>query len=162
TEFDKPPKAPHLSEVIALIETIQKPVVAAIHGTALGGGFEIALGCHFRVAAPGARVGLPEIKLGLIPGAGGTQRLPRLIGIDNALHMILSGNPIGAKEALQYGAIDSILEGELTPAAVEFARQVLREKRPLRRVRDVDEKLAPIREEPAKFEEIAAASSKRT
>src|SRR5262249_53954721 len=109
-----------------------------------------------------ARVGLPEIKLGLIPGAGGTQRLPRLIGIEKALPMILSGNPIGAKEALQYGAIDSILEGELTPAAVEFARQVVREKRPLRRVRDMDEKLAPIREDPAKFEEIAAASSKRT
>jgi len=162
TEFDKPPKSPHLSEVIALIETIQKPVVAAIHGTALGGGFEIALGCHFRVAAPGARVGLPEIKLGLIPGAGGTQRLPRLIGIEKALPMILSGNPVGAKEALQYGAIDSILDGEFTPAAVEFARKVLREKRPLRRVRDIDEKLAPIREDPAKFEEIAAASSKRT
>ena len=162
TEFDKPPKSPHLSEVIALIETIQKPVVAAIHGTALGGGFEIALGCHFRVAAPGTRVGLPEIKLGLIPGAGGTQRLPRLIGIEKALPMILSGNPVGAKEALQYGAIDSILDGEFTPAAVEFARKVLREKRPLRRVRDIDEKLAPIREDPAKFEEIAAASSKRT
>src|SRR5260370_10932274 len=81
TEFDKPPKSPHLSEVIALMEAIGKPVVAAIHGTALGGGFEIALGCHFRVAAPGARVGLPEIKLGLIPGAGGTQRRPRLVGI---------------------------------------------------------------------------------
>jgi 3-hydroxyacyl-CoA dehydrogenase len=162
TEFDKPPKTPHLSEVIALIETIGKPVVAAIHGTALGGGFEIALGCHFRVAAPSARVGLPEIKLGLIPGAGGTQRLPRLIGIEKALPMILSGDPIGAKAALQYGAIDSILEGELTPAAVEFARQVVREKRPLRRVGDMDEKLAPIRENPAKFDEIAAASSKRT
>jgi 3-hydroxyacyl-CoA dehydrogenase len=162
TEFDKPPKPPHLSEVIALIESIGKPVVAAIHGTALGGGFEIALGCHFRVAAPGARVGLPEIKLGLIPGAGGTQRLPRLIGIEKALPMILSGDPIPAKEALQYGAVDAILEGELTPAAVEFAREMVREKRPLRRVRDMDEKLAPIRQDPAKFDEFAAPLSKRT
>ena len=162
TEFDKPPKAPHLSEVIALMESIGKPIVAAIHGTALGGGFEIALGCHFRVAAPGARVGLPEIKLGLLPGAGGTQRLPRLIGVEKALPMILSGDPIPAKAALQYGAIDSILEGELTPAAVEFARRVVREKWPLRRVRDLDEKLAPMREDPAKFDELAASSSKRT
>jgi 3-hydroxyacyl-CoA dehydrogenase len=162
TEFDKPPKAPHLSEVIALMESIGKPIVAAIHGTALGGGFEIALGCHFRVAAPGARVGLPEIKLGLIPGAGGTQRLPRLIGIDKALPMILSGDPIGAKEALQYGAIDAILDGELTPAAVEFARQVVREKRPLRRVRDMDEKLAPMRENGGQFDELVASQSKRT
>jgi len=162
TEFDKPPKPPHLSEVIALIESMRKPVVAAIHGTALGGGFEIALGCHFRVAAPGARVGLPEVKLGLIPGAGGTQRLPRLIGIDKALPMIVSGDPIPAKQALQYGAIESILEGELMPAAVEFARRVVREKWPLRRVRDMDEKLAPVRENPAKFDEIAASVSKRT
>jgi 3-hydroxyacyl-CoA dehydrogenase len=162
TEFDKPPKAPHLSEVISLIESLKKPVVAAIHGTALGGGFEIALGCHFRVAAPGARVGLPEVKLGIIPGAGGTQRLPRLIGIEKALPMIVGGEPIAAKTALQYGAIDSILEGELTPAAVEFARRTVREKWPLRRVRDIDEKLAPIRENPAKFEEIAASVSKRT
>jgi 3-hydroxyacyl-CoA dehydrogenase len=162
TEFDKPPKPPHLSEVIALMEAIGKPVVAAIHGTALGGGCEIALGCHFRVAAPGARVGLPEIKLGLIPGAGGTQRLPRLIGIDKALPMILSGEPIPARQALEYGAIDAILEGELTPAAVEFARLVVREKRPLRRVRDLDEKLAPMRENPAKFDEVAASLSKRT
>jgi len=162
TEFDKLPKAPHLSEVIALMESIGKPIVAAIHGTALGGGFEIALGCHFRVAAPGARVGLPEIKLGLLPGAGGTQRLPRLIGVEKALPMILSGDPIPAKAALQYGAIDSILEGELTPAAVEFARRVVREKWPLRRVRDLDEKLAPMREDPAKFDELAASSSKRT
>src|SRR6266550_201466 len=136
TEFDKPPKPPHLSEVIALMEAIGKPVVAAIHGTALGGGFEIALGCHFRVAAPGARVGLPEIKLGLIPGAGGTQRLPRLIGIEKALPMILSGDPIPARQALEYGAIDAIVEGELTPAAVEFARLVVREKWPLRRGRE--------------------------
>ena len=162
TEFDKPPKAPHLSEVIALMESVPKPIVAAIHGTALGGGFEIALGCHFRVAAPSARVGLPEIKLGLIPGAGGTQRLPRLIGIEKALPMILSGDPIGAKEALQYGAIDAILEGELTAAAVEFAQRVLAEKRPLRRIRDMDEKVAPMRDNAAKFDELAASLRKRT
>src|SRR5260370_2924019 len=125
TEFDKPPKSPHLSEVIALMEAIGKPVVAAIHGTALGGGFEIALGCHFRVAAPRARVGLPEIKLGLIPGPHGTQRLPPLIGTEKARPMILSGEPIPARQALEYGAITAIPEEELTPPPAESPRPSL-------------------------------------
>ena len=99
TEFGKPPQAPSLHDVIAAIEAMPKPVVAALHGTALGGGFELALACHFRVAVPGARVGLPEVKLGLLPGAGGTQRLPRLVGPEKALQMIVTGEPIGAAEA---------------------------------------------------------------
>ena len=106
TEFGKPPQAPGLGEVIAAIENMPKPVVAALHGTALGGGFEVALACHFRVAVPGARVGLPEVKLGLLPGAGGTQRLPRLIGPEKALKMIVTGDPIEAREALADGVID--------------------------------------------------------
>jgi 3-hydroxyacyl-CoA dehydrogenase len=141
TEFGKPPQSPSLHDVIAAIEAMPKPVVAALHGTALGGGFELALACHFRVAVSGARVGLPEVKLGLLPGAGGTQRLPRLVGPEKALQMIVTGEPIGASEARADGIIDEIVEGDLTSAAVDFARRVVREERPLRLVRDVEEKL---------------------
>jgi 3-hydroxyacyl-CoA dehydrogenase len=141
TEFGKPPQAPGLGEVIAALDEMPKPVVAALHGTAFGGGFEVALACHFRVAVPGARVGLPEVKLGLLPGAGGTQRLPRLIGPEKALKMIVSGDPIEAHEALADGVINEIVEGDLTAGAVKFARRVLAEGRPLRRVRDREDKL---------------------
>jgi 3-hydroxyacyl-CoA dehydrogenase len=141
TEFGKPPQTPSLHDVIAAIEAMPKPVVAALHGTALGGGFELALACHFRVAAPGARVGLPEVKLGLLPGAGGTQRLPRLVGPEKALQMIVTGEPIGAAAARADGVIDEIVEGDLTQAAIDFARRVVREERPLRLVRDREEKL---------------------
>jgi 3-hydroxyacyl-CoA dehydrogenase len=141
TEFGKPPQPPGLSEVIAAIEAMPKPVVAALHGTALGGGFEVALACHFRVAVAGARVGLPEVKLGLLPGAGGTQRLPRLIGPEKALKMIVTGDPIEAREALADGVIDTIVDGDLTEGAIAFARRVVAEGRPLRRVRDREDKL---------------------
>ena len=141
TEFGKPPQDPSLHDVIAAIEAMPKPVVAALHGTALGGGFELALACHFRVAVPGARVGLPEVKLGLLPGAGGTQRLPRLIGPEKALQMIVTGEPIGAAEARGDGIIDEIVEGDLTAAAIDFARRVVREGRPLRLVRNREERL---------------------
>jgi 3-hydroxyacyl-CoA dehydrogenase len=141
TEFGKPPQAPGLHDVIATIEAMPKPVVAALHGTALGGGFELALACHFRVAVAGARVGLPEVKLGLLPGAGGTQRLPRLIGPEKALKMIVTGEPIAAPEALADGIIDEIVEGELTPAAIAFARRAVAEGRPLKLVRDREDKL---------------------
>ncbi len=93
-----------------------KPIIAAMHGTPLGGGLELALGCHFRIAAPGTRLGLPEIKLGLMPGAGGTQRLPRLVGVEKALGMILRGDPIPAKDALASGLVDEIVEGDLLQA----------------------------------------------
>ena len=141
TEFGKPPQAPSLAEVIAAIEAMPKPVVAALHGTALGGGFELALACHFRVATAGARVGLPEVKLGLLPGAGGTQRLPRLIGPEKALKMIVTGDPVGSVEALADGIVDEIAQGDLTEAATAFARRVVAERRPLRLVRDRDDKL---------------------
>jgi 3-hydroxyacyl-CoA dehydrogenase len=106
TEFGKPPSGASLPATQAAIENAPKPVIAAIHGTALGGGFEIALMAHYRVAVPSAKVGLPEIKLGLIPGAGGTIRLPRLVGVEKALEMITSGTPIGAKEAHASGIVD--------------------------------------------------------
>jgi 3-hydroxyacyl-CoA dehydrogenase len=141
TEFGKPPQAPSLAEVIATIEAMPKPVVAALHGTALGGGFELALACHFRVAAAGARVGLPEVKLGLLPGAGGTQRLPRLIGPEKALKMIVTGDPVGSAEALADGIVDEIAHGDVAEAASAFARCVVAERRPLRLVRDGDDKL---------------------
>src|ERR1700751_3542547 len=141
TEFGKPPQAPSLHDVIAAIEAMPKPVVAALHGPALGGGFELALACHFRVAVSGARVGLPEVKLGLLPGAGGTQRLPRLVGPEKALQMIVTGEPIGAAEARADGIIDEIVEGDLTAAAIDFARRLVRQGRPRRLVRDREEKL---------------------
>src|SRR5947207_15501842 len=127
TEFGKPPQAPGLGEVIAAIEAMPKPVVAALHGTALGGGLELALACHFRVAVPSARVGLPEVKLGLLPGAGGTQRLPRLIGPAAALPFIVDGSPVAAPKAAAMGVIDEIIDGDLRAGAVAFARKVVAE-----------------------------------
>jgi 3-hydroxyacyl-CoA dehydrogenase len=141
TEFGKPPQAPGLGEVIALVEAMPKPVVAAMHGTAFGGGFELALACHFRVAAPATRVGLPEVKLGLLPGAGGTQRLPRLIGPEKALRMIVTGDPVGAAEALNDGIIDEIADGDVIATAIALACRVVAERRPLRLVRDRDDRL---------------------
>src|SRR5215208_3511983 len=114
TEFGKPPVMPWLPTVVDTIENCSKPVVAAIHGTALGGGLETALGCHYRVAVPSAKLGLPEVALGLLPGAGGTQRLPRIVGAAKALDMITSGSPIGGTEAASIGLVDRLAtEGSL-------------------------------------------------
>ncbi|MFQ5935687.1 MAG: 3-hydroxyacyl-CoA dehydrogenase NAD-binding domain-containing protein, partial [Acidiferrobacterales bacterium] len=140
-EFSQPPRSPTLPEVIEKVENYPKPVVAAIHNTAFGGGLELALGCHYRIGAPSARVGQPEVKLGIIPGAGGTQRLPRLIGVGPALEMILSGDPVSADKALSLGLLDEVVDGDLTDAAIAFAEQLIAERRPLRKVRDMDEKL---------------------
>jgi len=160
TEFGKPPQQPSLGEVISEIENCPKPVVAAIHGTALGGGLEVALGAHFRVATKDAKLGLPEVKLGLLPGAGGTQRLPRAVGPELGVKMIVTGDPIGASEALKNGLIEEIIEG---PAAggEAFARKVLAEKRPLRRLRDDDSKLAAAKADRSIFTNAAAAANKR-
>src|SRR3954447_17699117 len=124
TEFGKPPVMPWLPQVVDRIEDCTKPVVAAIHGTALGGGLEVALGCHYRVAVPSAKLGTPEVKLGLLPGAGGTQRLPRVAGVEKALQMCATGNPIGAKEASDCGLVDRLVEGELLPHAVGYTEEV--------------------------------------
>ncbi|MCF8029254.1 MAG: enoyl-CoA hydratase/isomerase family protein [Desulfobacteraceae bacterium] len=141
-EFGKPPKAPHLPDVLNRFDQCKKPIIAAIHGTAFGGGLETALSSHFRVAVSSAQFGLPEVKLGLLPGAGGTQRLPRLIGPEKALAMITPGNPIGAGKALEDGLIHEIIDGDLAEGAVGFAKQVLSENRPMVRVRDMTEKIA--------------------
>lgn len=124
TEFGKPPLSPGLREALAAIENSSKPVVAAIHGTALGSGLETALACHYRVAIAKAQVGLPEVKLGILPGAGGTQRLPRLIGTDAALAMIVSGDPIPAVQAAKAGVIDEIVETDLMQGALAYAQEL--------------------------------------
>jgi 3-hydroxyacyl-CoA dehydrogenase len=123
TEFGKPPQGPSLPETLDAMEASDKPVVAAIHGTALGGGCEVALACHYRVAVPSAKLGLPEVKLGLIPGAAGTQRLPRLVGAEAALPLVVGGDPISAKKAQAIGLVDAIVgEDNLEADAVAFAR----------------------------------------
>jgi 3-hydroxyacyl-CoA dehydrogenase len=160
TEFGKPPQSPSLGEVISEIENCPKPVVAAIHGTALGGGLEVALGAHFRVATKDAKLGLPEVKLGLLPGAGGTQRLPRAVGPELAVRMIVTGDPIGATEALKNGLIEDIVDDPAVGGET-FARKVLAEKRPLRRLRDDDSKLAVARADRSIFTNAAAAANKR-
>jgi 3-hydroxyacyl-CoA dehydrogenase len=133
TEFGKPPRGPGLGTVIDMIEASDKPVVAAIHGTALGGGCEVTLGCHYRVAVPSAKIGTPEVKLGLLPGAGGTQRIPRIAGVKLALEMTAIGDPIPAKKAQEAGLIDKIVgEDSLAADAIAFAREVA-DKRPLPR-----------------------------
>jgi len=162
SEFGKPPAAPFLPDVLDTIENASKPVVAALHGTALGGGFEVALTAHYRIAAPSAKCGLPEIKLGLIPGAGGTQRLPRLIGVEKALDVILSGTPFGAREAKEWGVVDELAEeGKLHESALRFARRLVAEKAPLRKVRDRSEKLEPARGHPEIFEAIRRANARK-
>ena len=133
-EFNSAPQEPHLPDVIQQIEDCDKPVVAALHGTALGGGCEIALGCHYRVALPTAKLGLPEIKLGLLPGAGGTQRMPRLIGAKAALDLIVSGEPVGAQKAHAAGMIDAIVEGDILEEAVAFAQMLVDKAMPVRRI----------------------------
>ena len=136
SEFGKPLQGVPLPTLVDMIEASPKPVVAAIHGTALGGGCEVALGCHYRVAVPSAKLGTPEVKLGLLPGAGGTQRLPRVVGIKNALDMVVLGNPIPAKAAAEMGLVDKVVgEDSLEADAIAFAREIAG-TRPIPRVRD--------------------------
>ena len=131
TEFGKPMQGPNLGEAIDRMEASNKPVVAAIHGTALGGGCEVALACHYRVAVPSAKVGLPEVKLGLIPGAAGTQRLPRVVGAEAALPMVVIGNPISAKKAAAIGLVDKVVgEDSLAEDAIAFAREQIGKEPP--------------------------------
>ena len=161
TEFGKPPKPPALNDVLAEIENSPKPVVAAIHGTALGGGLEVALACHYRVAVKEAKLGLPEVKLGLLPGAGGTQRLPRAVGPELAVKMIVGGDPIGAAEALKHGLIEEIVEGPASGGEA-FVRKLIAEKRPLKRLRDDDSKLAAAKADRSIFTNAVAAMTKKS
>ncbi|WP_347716731.1 3-hydroxyacyl-CoA dehydrogenase NAD-binding domain-containing protein [Sphingomonas sp.] len=160
TEFGKPPVMPWLPEVVDRIENCTKPVVAAIHGTALGGGLEVALGCHYRVAVPTAKFGVPEVKLGLLPGAGGTQRLPRVAGVPKALEMVTGGGMIGAKEAAAIGLVDRIVEGDLQQHAVAYADEV-KDIRPLPKSSERDDKLVEARANPAMFDEFRKANARK-
>jgi 3-hydroxyacyl-CoA dehydrogenase len=130
-EFGKPPLEPHLPNVVDAIEAAKKPWIAAIHGTALGGGFEVAMGCRFRVALKEAKIGLPEVTLGIVPGAGGTVRTPRLAGIDNAVELVTKGKPVTAARALAMGLIDAVVEGDLLSSAALFARTAFTKELPL-------------------------------
>jgi 3-hydroxyacyl-CoA dehydrogenase len=160
SEFGKPMQMPMLPMVVDRIEACTKPVVAAIHGTALGGGLEVALACHYRVAVPSAKLGVPEVKLGLLPGAGGTQRLPRVVGVPKALEMTTSGNPIGAKEAFDLGLVDRLIEGDLEQHAVAYAEEV-RDVRPVRKSSELDDKLAEARANPGIFDEFRKANARK-
>jgi 3-hydroxyacyl-CoA dehydrogenase len=162
TEFGKPMVAPGLVEVQDAIEGAPKPVVAAIHGTALGGGFELALCCHYRVAVPSAKCGFPEVNLGLLPGAGGTQRLPRIVGVEQALDMVTSGKHIDARSAHAAGLIDELVpEDALRASAIAFAGKVVAGGGPLKRVRDLDDKVAAARGKPEVFDAFRKANAKK-
>ena len=156
TEFGKPMQEPGLPTVVDLIEASEKPVVAAIHGTALGGGCEVALACHYRIAVPSAKLGLPEVKLGILPGAGGTQRLPRVAGIAMALEMAAKGDPISAKKALEAGLLDRLAgEDSLLADALTLANDVAA-TRPLPRASE--KTVAP---DPAVFAEFRKTNARR-
>jgi 3-hydroxyacyl-CoA dehydrogenase len=158
TEFGKPPQNPWLPQVVDTIENCSKPVVAAIHGTALGGGLEVALACHYRVADKSAKLGTPEVKLGLLPGAGGTQRLPRVAGVPKALEMCATGNPIGAKQAFDCGLVDRLVDGDLIPHAVAYAEEV-RDVRPLPKSSERQDRLNDC--DPKVFDEFRQANARK-
>ncbi len=162
SEFGKAPTGPSLFDALNAIENASIPVVAAIHGTALGGGLEVALTCHYRVAVPSAKCGLPEVKLGLLPGAGGTQRLPRIVGAEKALEMVTSGEHVSAKWAAEVGLVDTLVdEGKLRDGAIAFAKKIVAEKRPLKRVRDLNEKMEAARGKLEIFANFRKANAKK-
>ncbi len=162
TEFGGASKGASLFDVQNMMEDSPKPVVAAIHGTALGGGLEVALCAHYRVAVPSARCGLPEVNLGLLPGAGGTQRLPRIVGPEKALEMVTSGQHVPAKECLAMGLVDEVVEeGKLREGAIAFAKKIVGEKRPLKKIRESNEKVEAARGKPEIFANFRKANARK-
>jgi 3-hydroxyacyl-CoA dehydrogenase len=162
TEFGGAAKGASLTEVQAMMENSPKPVIAAIHGTALGGGLEVALCAHYRVAVPSARVGLPEVNLGLLPGAGGTQRLPRIVGVEAALDMMTSGRHVPAKQALAVGLVDELVEeGKLKEGAIAFARKAVAENKPLVKVRENNAKLEAAKGHPEVFADFRKVNARK-
>jgi 3-hydroxyacyl-CoA dehydrogenase len=162
SEFNKRMTGAVLADVMGRIENSKKPVVAAIHGTALGGGLETALVCDYRVAVPSAIVGLPEVNIGILPGAGGTQRLPRLVGVEKALQMVTSGEHVPAQRAKEMGLIDEIApEGKLKESALAYARKLIADKAPVRKVRDMNDKVAAAKGKPEIFANFRKANEKK-
>ena len=139
TEFNTPPMvaAPDLHDLFDLIEGLPKPVIAAMNGLALGGGLELAMSCHYRVALASALLGLPEVKLGLLPGAGGTQRLPRLVGPERALNMIVGGNPVAARELATTALLDRVVDGDVVAGAIALVSAAPGGNLPLKKARDI-------------------------
>src|SRR5687768_11244340 len=160
SEFGTPKafEQPMLPQVVDRIEGCTKPVVAAIHGTALGGGLEVALSCHYRVALPSAKLGVPEVKLGLLPGAGGTQRLPRVAGVEKALQMAATGTPIGAREAQECGLVDRLIEGDLIQHAVAYAEEV-KDVRPVQKASERQDRVENV--DPSVFDEFLKANGRK-
>ncbi|MEP5765985.1 MAG: 3-hydroxyacyl-CoA dehydrogenase NAD-binding domain-containing protein [Halieaceae bacterium] len=162
TEFSGGLSEPDFHAVMRDMENAGKPLVAAIHGTALGGGLETALCCHYRVCDSGARFGLPEVNLGLLPGGGGTQRLPRVVGAEKALQMMVLGSQIDSSEALHSGLVEEVFEGDLRAGAIAFAEKIVAEAAPLQKIRDRDDKLQSAREKPALFDDFRKAIARKT
>jgi len=159
-EFGQPPKDPALGKLIGDFDKIDKPILAVLHGTALGGGLEVALGCHYRVMVPSGKGGLPEVTLGILPGAGGTQRTPRLVGVEAALDLITTGRHIGAKDALAIGLIDEIAEDDdIRAIALETGARMIAESWPVRRIRDMTDKVSA--DHSAVFGKTRAALAKK-
>jgi len=161
SEFGKPAQEPSFLDVFDAIEFASKPVIAAIHGTALGGGFELALVCHHRIAASSAKVGLPEVNLGILPGAGGTQRLPRVVGAEKALEIMTSGRLLDAGEALSLGLIDKVEQDDLLGSAVSFAREIVGSGAACPRIRDREDRTVADRSDPAIFDAFRRANAHR-
>ena len=163
SEFGKEPRGPSLFEVQEELESSTKPIIAAIHGTALGGGLEVALTCHYRIAVPSAKCGLPEVSLGLLPGAGGTQRLPRLVGVEQALKMVTSGIHLSADKCLKNGLIDKLAnENQLLEDSISFAKEIVSENKPLKKVRDLDEKVTAARGNDQLFSDFRNSIARKT
>ena len=163
SEFGKEPKGPSLFEVQEFIENSNKPVIAAIHGTALGGGLEVALTCHYRIAVPSAKCGLPEVNLGLLPGAGGTQRLPRVVGVEKALQMVTSGQHVPAEQCLEMGLVDEISnEDSLRRDSIVFAKKIVSENRPLVKISEMNDKVEAARGNENIFKDFRASISRKT
>ncbi|MEC7831314.1 MAG: 3-hydroxyacyl-CoA dehydrogenase NAD-binding domain-containing protein [Pseudomonadota bacterium] len=162
SEFGKEPKGPSLYEVQEFIEDSNKPVIAAIHGTALGGGLEVALTCHYRIAVPSARCGLPEVNLGLLPGAGGTQRLPRVVGVEKALQMVTSGQHVPASQCLEMGLVDELAnEDKLLEDSISFAKKIISENRPLVKISEMNEKVDAAKGNENLFKDFRASIARR-
>jgi len=161
SEFSGKSEGPGLQDCLKAMDDSDKPIVAAINGTAFGGGLEVALCCHYRVIAPTAPVGLPEVKLGLLPGAGGTQRLPRLIGAEKALDFILSGDPIPGPKAAELGIVDEVADGDIVAAGIAYAQKIIADGGKVRRIRDESAVVAADRDRPELFDAARKSSARR-